>query len=85
MAEDERLNDVSTQLLRGARDLKELEERKRLEARSTDRFHALAEDITDKARQIESVAALEESLGDDDSPSADERDEQQPGDWTDGR
>ena len=66
-------------------DIKRLEQQKRAEPRSTEEFHELADEITDKARGIWELADHEETSGSTDSPLPAERDESFPGDWSDER
>ena len=85
MTDDAHLDATSRQLLAELDDIKRLERDKRAEARSSDEFHELAEEISDKARGVWALAEQEEASGATDSPLPDERDEQYPGDWSDAR
>jgi hypothetical protein len=82
MTDDAQLDAVSRELLGKLQELRGLEEQKRGEARSTDAFHELAEEVSDKAGEVFRLAASEEMAGDSDSPRPQEREESFPGDWT---
>lgn len=82
MTTDDRLDATSRELLTGIQEMKHLEEEKRSEARSTDRFHELAEEVADKAGEVFRIAHREERSGATDSPLREERDEEYPGDWS---
>jgi hypothetical protein len=83
MTSDDRLDATSRELLTRLREMKHLEEEKRSEARSTERFHDLAEEVADKAGEVYELAHREEVSGAADSPLRKERDEEYPGDWSD--
>jgi len=85
MTDDAHLDATSRQLLTQLDDIKRLEQEKRAEARSTPEFHELAEEISDKARDVWAIAEHEETSGATDSPVPEERDETYPGDWSDER
>ena len=85
MTDDAHLDATSRQLLAQLDDIKRLEQEKRAEARSSDEFHDLAEEITDRARGVWAIAEHEEASGSEDSPLPEERDEMYPGDWSDER
>jgi hypothetical protein len=82
MTDDARLDATSRQLLTQLDDIKRLEQEKRGEARSTPAFHELAEEISDKARDVWHIAEHEEASGATDSPLPEEREEMYPGDWS---
>jgi hypothetical protein len=82
MTSDDRLDATSRELLMGLRDMKHLEEEKRSEARSTERFHELAEEVADKAGDVYRLAQREELSGATDSPLREEREEEYAGDWS---
>ena len=82
MTEDAELDRASRELLDKIHELRSLEEQKRTEARSTDAFHELAEEVSDAASEVYRLANAEELAGDSDSPDPHERAEQHPGDWT---
>lgn len=83
MTDDAHLDDTSRQLLAQLDDIKRLEYEKRTQARSTEPFHDLAEEISDRARGVWELAEHEETAGSTDSPVPEERDEMYPGDWSD--
>ena len=85
MTDDAHLDGTSRQLLTQLDDIKRLEQEKRAEARSTEQFHDLAAEISDKARGVWAIAEHEERAGADDSPLREERDERYPGDWSEER
>ena len=85
MTTDDQLDATSRELLTTLGDLKELEEQRRHEARSSERFHDLAEEVSEKARDVYELANREEESGSADSPLREERDESSPGDWTEQR
>ena len=84
MTDDHELDEHSRELLGKLQELKDLEYQKRHEARSTPEFHALAEDVSAKASEVFRLAVGQEVRGDTDSPRPEEREEQFPGDWTEG-
>ena len=57
---------------------------KRHTARSSEEFHDLAAKVDDAARHVFDTAGAELIEAEEDSPVPDERDEQHPGDWTEG-
>jgi hypothetical protein len=75
-------NSHSGPLLSVRREIHDLENEKRDTARSTPKFHDLAEEITHKSRSLFHQAADQEHAADHDSPDRREREEQYPGDWT---
>ena len=79
---DSQLDATSRKLLAEIREMKDLEQAKRTEARSTERFHDLAEEVADKAGDVYRLAQREELSGAADSPLREEQDEQYPGDWS---
>ena len=81
-ATDDGLDRVSRLLLHEIDEMKRLELEKREAGRSTDAFHELAARVDDTARHVVKLAREELRDGDEDSPIAQERDEQHPGDWT---
>jgi hypothetical protein len=83
MATDRELDRTSRELIEALDDVKVLESEKRHEPRSTERFHDLADRIADRSKDVYELARQEVVSGTDDSPKPAERDEQQPGDWTD--
>jgi hypothetical protein len=83
MTDDDALDANSRRLLGSLRELKDLEQQKRSEARSSEGFHRLAEDVSAKASEVFRLAAAEQLAGESDSPRPEEREEQSPGDWTD--
>ena len=85
LTDDAHLDATSRQLLAQLDDIKRLEQEKRAEARSSDEFHELAEEISDRARGVWALAEQEETSGSADSPLPEERDERYPGDWSDAR
>jgi hypothetical protein len=81
---DDGLDATSRRLLNEIDDLKRLERKKRYTARSTEPFHDLAEAVESQARHVFDVAHDELRGGAHDSPIPAEREEQHPGDWTEG-
>jgi hypothetical protein len=81
---DDELDATSRRLLNDIDELKRLEREKRHTARSSDEFHDLASKVDNAARHVFDSAASELIEARDDSPLQDERDEQHPGDWTEG-
>jgi hypothetical protein len=81
---DDELDTTSRQLLHEIDEMKRLELDKRYEPRSTDEFHELAGKVEQRARHVFDLAHDERAGADRDSPIAAERDEQHPGDWTEG-
>ena len=82
MTDDAELDAASRELLDKIHELKSLEDQKRREARSTDAFHELAEEVTAAAGDVYRLANAEELAGESDSPDPRERAQQEPGDWT---
>jgi hypothetical protein len=80
---DGELDHTSQDLLRKLDELKRTEERKRQTARSSGDFHRLAEQAEDISREVFESAHAERLEGEEDSPIATEREQQEPGDWTD--
>ncbi len=81
---DDHLDATSRNLLNEIDEMKRLEREKRHEARSSDEFHELAGKVEQRAKHVFQVAHDELVGGEQDSPIAAERDEQHPGDWTEG-
>jgi hypothetical protein len=81
---DDGLDATSRRLLDETEELKRLELEKRHTARDSDEFHDLAAKIEKAARDVFDSAVAERNEGEDESPLRDERDEQHPGDWTEG-
>jgi len=81
---DDGLDATSRRLLDEIDELKRLELEKRHTARGSDEFHDLAAKIERAARHVFDSAGTELIEGQEDSPLKDERDEQYPGDWTEG-
>jgi hypothetical protein len=75
---------TSRRLLNEIDDLTRLEQEKRHTARSSEPFHELAEAVNAHARHVFEVARDELRGGAHDSPIPAEREEQHPGDWTEG-
>jgi hypothetical protein len=83
-ATDDELDATSRKLLDEIEELKRLELEKRRTARGSDEFQDLAAKIEQAARHVFDSAGAELTEGKDDSTLQDERDEQHPGDWTEG-
>jgi uncharacterized protein YbjT (DUF2867 family) len=83
-ATDDELDATSRRLLNEIDELKRLELEKRQTARGSDEFQDLAARIDKAARHIFDSAGTQLVEGRQDSPLQDERDEQHPGDWTEG-
>ena len=81
---DDGLDATSRQLLNEIDELKKLELEKRHTARSSPEFHELASKVETAARHVFDSAGKQADEGDTESPIEDERDEQYPGDWTEG-
>ena len=81
---DDQLDATSRRLLNEIDELKRLELQKRRTARSSDEFHDLAAQVDNVARHVFDSAGAELIEARDDSPLQVERDEQHPGDWTEG-
>ena len=83
-ATDDELEATSRRLLDEIDQLKRLELERRHTARGSDEFQDLAAKIEEAARHVFDSAGAELIEGRQDSPLEDERDEQHPGDWTEG-
>ena len=81
---DDGVDATSRRLLNEIDELKRLELEKRHTARSSEEFHDLASKVDNAARHVFDTAGAELLEAQDDSPLPDERDEQHPGDWTEG-
>jgi len=81
---DGKLDATSRRLLDEIEEVKRLELEKRRTARSSDEFHELAAEVDDAARHVFETASTQLISGSEDSPIEAERDEQLPGDWTEG-
>jgi hypothetical protein len=81
---DDGLDATSRRLLNEVDELKKLELEKRRTARSSPEFHDLASKVDDAARHVFDTASTQLIEGDQESPIPEERDEQHPGDWTEG-
>jgi hypothetical protein len=81
---DDGLDATSRQLLNEIDELKKLELEKRHTARSSAEFHELASKVEMAARHVFDSAEKQADEGDRESPIEEERDEQYPGDWTEG-
>jgi hypothetical protein len=81
---DDGLDATSRQLLNEIDELKKLELEKRHTARSSPEFHELASKVETAARHVFDSAGKQADEGDKESPIEDEREEQYPGDWTEG-
>jgi hypothetical protein len=81
---DDGLDATSRRLLNEIDELNKLELEKRHTARSSDEFHELASKVETAARHVFDSAGKEADEGDQESPIPGERDEQHPGDWTEG-
>ena len=81
---DDGLDATSRRLLNEVDELKRLELEKRRTARSSPEFHDLAAKVDNAARHVFDSAGAELIEAKEDSPLQDERDEQRPGDWTEG-
>jgi hypothetical protein len=81
---DDELDARSRELLTEIDELKRLEQEKRRTGRSTDEFHALADEVDAKARHVFNVAQVEAAEGEQESPIGAEQAEQHGGDWTEG-
>jgi hypothetical protein len=81
---DDGLDATSRRLLNEVDELKRLELKKRHTARSSPEFHDLAAKVDNAARHVFDSTGAELIEARDDSPLQAERDEQHPGDWTEG-
>ena len=81
---DDQLDATSRRLLNEIEELRRLELKKRRTARSSDEFHELAGQVDNAARHAFETASTQLIEGDEESPIESERQEQRPGDWTDG-
>jgi hypothetical protein len=81
---DDELDATSRRLLNEIDELKRLELEKRHTARSSDEFHDLAAKVDNAARHVFDSTGAELIEARDDSPIEAEREEQHPGDWTEG-
>jgi hypothetical protein len=81
---DNGLDATSRRLLNEVDELKRLELKKRRTARSSPEFHDLAAKVDNAARHVFDSAGAELLDARYDSPLEEERDEQHPGDWTEG-
>jgi len=81
---DDGLDATSRGLLNEIDELKRLELEKRRTARSSEEFHDLAAKVDDAARHVFDTTGAQLIEGEQDSPIPNERDEQHPGDWTEG-
>ena len=83
-ATDDQLDATSRRLLNEIDELRQLELAKRRTARSSEEFHDLAAQVDNAARHVFDTAGAQLITGRNDSPVEAERDEQHPGDWTEG-
>jgi phosphoribosylaminoimidazole-succinocarboxamide synthase len=81
---DDELDATSRRLLDEIEELRHLELLKRQTARGSKEFQDLAFKVDDAARHIFDTAGAQLIDGTDESPLQAERDEQHPGDWTEG-
>ena len=81
---DDGLDATSRRLLNEIDELKRLELEKRHTPRSSEKFHELAAKVDGAARRVFDTAGAQLIEGEEDSPLSAERDEQHPGDWTEG-
>ena len=81
---DDQLDSTSRKLLTEIDALRRLELEKRRAGRSTGEFHALADQVASAAENVFLMARDELVDGENDSPIEAEREEQHPGDWTEG-
>jgi hypothetical protein len=81
---NEKLDAVSRRLLDEVEELRQLELEKRRTARSSPEFHDLAAKVDNAARHVFDTAGAELLDAQAESPLPTERDEQHPGDWTEG-
>ena len=83
-ATDDQLDAKSLRLLGQIDEVRRLEREKRQAGRSTDEFHELAEKVDRASNAVFRIAHEQLEEGEEDSPIAAEREEQHPGDWTEG-
>jgi hypothetical protein len=83
-ATDDELDATSRRLLNEIDELKRLELEKRRTARSSPEFHDLASKVDDAARHVFDSTGSQLIEGTQESPVEAEREEQHPGDWTEG-
>jgi hypothetical protein len=83
-ATDDRLDAVSRRLLDEVEEVRRLELAKRRTACGGRAFRDLAAKVDDAARHVFETASAELIDAADESPLQAERDERQPGDWTQG-
>ena len=81
---DDELDATSRRLLDEIEELRQLELLKRQTARGSKEFLDLASKVDDAARHVFDTAGAQLIDGEDESPLQAERDEQHPGDWTEG-
>ena len=79
---DAQLANRSANFLDTVHEMRDLEHRKRHAARSSEEFHALADQVEEKARQAFKIAHEQNLVGEEDSSIRQEREMQYPGDWT---
>lgn len=82
MTDDRGLDEQSRKLLRAVDEVRSLERQKRGVGRSTPEFHDLAAEVEHQSRRVFQLAADEQAMGEDDSPVAEEREDDSPGDWS---
>ncbi len=83
-ASDDGVDAKSRKLLNEIDELKRLELEMRRTGRDSDEFNDLAAKVESAARNVFDAVALERSEGEDDSAIEAGRDEEHPGDWTEG-
>jgi hypothetical protein len=83
-ATDDELDATSRRLLNEIDELKRLELEKRRTARSSPEFHDLASKVDNAARHVFDSTGSQLIEGTQESPLDAERQEQHPGDWTEG-
>ena len=66
----EQLTAVSDRLLDGLFELRRIEAKKRQQPISSPEFHALAEEVTKKSRELMSTASVQEAIGNETERSA---------------
>ena len=81
---DDGLDATSRRLLNEVEQLRQLELAKRQTPRGSPEFHDLAAKVDNAARQVFDTTGAQLIQGEAESPLPAEREEQQPGDWTDG-
>jgi hypothetical protein len=82
MTDDASLDRISRHILADIDEMRRLEREKRETARSSPEFHSLSDQVERAAQHVHRHATDELLAGHDDSPDAEERAEQHPGDWT---